>query len=744
MQKSVAASARKGFMKMTFKPVMKLVVALWSVTLLPGCLDAADPTANGQSADTPNNPPAVKIADTASANATTDTNSVAMPAIPPTLPKLSPGLAEVITLAQSRVGDEVLLAYIQNSKITFSPSVEEVVYLHDLGVSDKVIAAMMQHGKDAPQSTNTTAVASVTTNTPPLVDTNAVTPLAATAPVYATPPEIVSAPTEVNYFYPELSPYGSWYLTTDYGWCWQPSVAIIDVGWQPYCDSGRWLWTDCGWYWQSDYSWGWAAFHYGRWFRDHHRGWVWAPDNCWGPAWVSWRYSPNYCGWAPLPPSAHFRPHTGFTYFNASVGVDFEFGLHARDYTFVRSDRFYLSNPRPYFAPASQSTRLYNQTTVVNHVVTGNNNQVIVSGVPVDHIASVSRTEIQKVQVQDFGPAHRPGVRPDRLVQEGASVAIYRPVIQSGAGAHHVAAPNTTLPRSDFSAGANLTRPQVPQGVAPVGTRPDVRNSASTQRPGLINQPLAKLVTPGSNFQFPSLQRPSAPRTEPAAETHNATASPTTTLFNPIGSRGQVTVRQEPSRETKQPAATRSQSIIRNDLVERNPAPPAATYTPPARFNAPANGTTSANEIFGRQQGNTETPSVITPSRQPRYESNYRNNETPRPEIRSRQENNNGNYNSYVHPNTRTTPEFRQPPVYTPRAAEQQIPRYDPPSYSRPSAPAYTPPAVRSEPPSFSRPSAPAYTPPAVRSEPPSFSRPSAPSIPSPSNGKSDLDRRGR
>ena len=31
-------------------------------------------------------------------------------------------------------------------------------------------------------------------------------------------------------------------------------------------------------------------------------GWCWAPDTVWGPSWVTWRYSGDYCGWAPLPP----------------------------------------------------------------------------------------------------------------------------------------------------------------------------------------------------------------------------------------------------------------------------------------------------------------------------------------------------------------------------------------------------------------------------------------------------------
>src|SRR5262249_55422933 len=88
-----------------------------------------------------------------------------------------------------------------------------------------------------------------------------------TAPTYA--PETAPPPTEVasdSTFYSALSPYGNWMNVDGYGYCWQPTVVVVNSGWQPYYNCGRWIYTDCGWYWCSDYSWGWAPFHYGRWF----------------------------------------------------------------------------------------------------------------------------------------------------------------------------------------------------------------------------------------------------------------------------------------------------------------------------------------------------------------------------------------------------------------------------------------------------------------------------------------------
>ena len=48
---------------------------------------------------------------------------------------LSPGAAEVIRLAGSGVGDDVVAAYIQNSQAPFNLSADDVLYLKDIGLS---------------------------------------------------------------------------------------------------------------------------------------------------------------------------------------------------------------------------------------------------------------------------------------------------------------------------------------------------------------------------------------------------------------------------------------------------------------------------------------------------------------------------------------------------------------------------------------------------------------------------------
>ncbi len=114
-------------------------------------------------------------------------------------------------------------------------------------------------------------------------------------------------------FYDALDAQGDWFDSDRYGYVWQPTVGRRSKDWRPYTD-GRWQWTDYGWTWQSNESFGWAAYHYGRWTRLPQLGWVWVPGSEWAPAWVSWRVrGMQYVGWAPLPPEAHSARGYGAT-----------------------------------------------------------------------------------------------------------------------------------------------------------------------------------------------------------------------------------------------------------------------------------------------------------------------------------------------------------------------------------------------------------------------------------------------
>ena len=104
---------------------------------------------------------------------------------------------------------------------------------------------------------------------------------------------------QFNVFFDKLAPHGRWVTDQHYRYVWCPAV---DSAWAPYT-RGHWVYlSGRGWYFASDEPFAWAAYHYGRWYRNASVGWCWVPGNVWAPAWVSWRRSSDYVGWAPLRP----------------------------------------------------------------------------------------------------------------------------------------------------------------------------------------------------------------------------------------------------------------------------------------------------------------------------------------------------------------------------------------------------------------------------------------------------------
>src|ERR1700737_4578453 len=87
-------------------------------------------------------------------------------------------------------------------------------------------------------------------------------------------PRAQAVDVSVDFFYNNLSG-GSWIEVADYGYCWQPDVAV-GADWRPYSD-GYWAYTDLGWTWVSYEDFGWATYHYGRWARLVDYGWGWVP-----------------------------------------------------------------------------------------------------------------------------------------------------------------------------------------------------------------------------------------------------------------------------------------------------------------------------------------------------------------------------------------------------------------------------------------------------------------------------------
>ena len=313
-------------------------------------------------------------------------NASALPA------SIQPGTpaAEVVKLAQAGVDAGVIQNYIAGCPSAFNLDADNIIALTDAGVSSDMVNAMIAHDQNL-----SVAV------TPP--------PVASPAPVDNANSAPPTSEMTVNEFNDTLTPYGQWVEVEGYGRCWRPTVVVYDSTWQPYCDRGHWVYTDCGWYWDSDYSWG-VTFHYGRWFHHDHFGWCWYPDTVWAPSWVTWRSSDEYCGWAPLPPFTVYQPGIGFYYRGASVSVGFDFGLAASCFTFVSPEHFCGFPPRNYRVPPVQVTAIFNRTTIINNY--GSHNRTIVNnGVSVTVIGAASRHPIQPLRVGSMLNAGRHGWR---------------------------------------------------------------------------------------------------------------------------------------------------------------------------------------------------------------------------------------------------------------------------------------------------------------------------------------------
>lgn len=123
----------------------------------------------------------------------------------------------------------------------------------------------------------------------------------ASAPKAMTPPP--ASPPGGSVFHEVLSAHGTWENIQGVGTVWRPSPTIVGRAFVPYVSHGRWVWSQERWVFLSDFSWGWATFHYGRWFHTTSYGWQWVPDSRWAPAWVDWRYGGGYISWSPTPPA---------------------------------------------------------------------------------------------------------------------------------------------------------------------------------------------------------------------------------------------------------------------------------------------------------------------------------------------------------------------------------------------------------------------------------------------------------
>jgi len=285
-------------------------------------------------------------------------------------------------------------------------------------------------------------------------------------------------------FQATLSPHGEWVNAGSYGTAWRPNVAEVGVGFRPYATGGHWMYSDVGWAWESEFDWGWAPFHYGRWILDPNYGWMWIPDTVWAPAWVTWRFGGGLVGWAPLAP-------LGF------VAVE----SYQPYWCFVQHN-YFLEHNIYHYATAVDYHRAFSVTAPVTSTVTINGATRVWAGPPAGAISAATGRPVTPVQIG----APRPG-----LVQ---------PHTVNGISAPQFARQNGEVPGHAYPPGYGY-RPgagYVPPGRSPTGyaypaARPYGAAPATGYRAPPTGYPAARVPSMGSPapvYRAPSAPAPSA------------------------------------------------------------------------------------------------------------------------------------------------------------------------------------------------------------------------------------------
>jgi hypothetical protein len=375
---------------------------------------------------------------------------------------------------------------------------------------------------------------------------------------------------EVSYqsFYDQLSPYGNWVNYPGYGYVWMPNAG---PDFRPYATNGNWIYTEAGWTWASNYSWGWAPFHYGRWFFENGYGWIWVPGNEWAPAWVSWRGGGDYYGWAPLGPRV-----------SADMALS-NYNPPAYYWNFV--PRQYIGNPgwHNYYVNQNRNVTIINNTTIINNYSGTNRGRYIYAPGP-------DPVEVRRVSGNSFTPmpireANTPGER-----ISGNQFTIYHPrVANNPAATRNESAGRPSGPAPARYESFNNVRPsnqyrmndQPPvNNQQPANPRPAMQNTGYNQ-PNNNSQPAGNRpqnpnYAPPVNNQpanNPTSARP-AGNNQPVNNTPagRPTGNPALPAQSPVNSQPSNNRTQDAVSGTTHPPANRDLNKARMNQASRNPA----------------------------------------------------------------------------------------------------------------------------------------------------------------------------
>jgi hypothetical protein len=388
----------------------------------------------------------------------------------------------------------------------------------------------------------------------------------------------------IDFFYDNVGSDGSWVEMADYGYCWQPSVAVSNSSWRPYSD-GYWAYTDVGWTWVSYEDFGWATYHYGRWTRLRDRGWFWVPGREWGPAWVSWRTGGDYVGWAPLPPLGG-----GVDYDNRPINgqVDVEFDIGPAYYNFV--DVRYIGEPvlrERIFEPSLNVTYISQTVNVTN--ITYTNSTVYNYGPDYNTLNRYSTRPIRRMTLErdanvDLSAAVKSNgltrVQGDKLIV-AAPLTLQKP-------------PKPIAPKMVKEKIAKPTFEHGWSGVSDPKTQAELKQKMKSEDPKKVPPPSIKPRDNAETAQSPASVSPGPP----VPGTTPATAASPAASANPAATAAPAT--------SARPAPPPDEGKGKDKRLENaSPVPPAAASVSPA--SSPA---TTPPGKHKNERGEKPTPAV--------------------------------------------------------------------------------------------------------------------------------------
>jgi hypothetical protein len=406
----------------------------------------------------------------------------------------------------------------------------------------------------------------------------------------------------VDFFYDNLGDDGSWIEAGEYGYCWQPSVAVSNTSWRPYSD-GYWAYTDVGWTWVSYEDFGWATYHYGRWVRLRGQGWVWAPGREWGPAWVSWRTGGDYVGWAPLPPRRGGDIYVDFSPITSRVDIDYDIGPAYYNFIDVR----YIGEPvlRDRIFAADQNVTYINKTVNVTNI-TYSNSTVYNYGPDYNTLSRYSTRPIQRLSLQ-----RETNVDPIAAAQSKSLMKVQGDKLVIAAPQQLQKPPKPVAPKVVKEKLAEAPVEHGWEGVADQKAQADLKEKMKKENPKSVPPPTVQ-----TSEKAGSSPAATAPAATTASATPAAAANPpaaASASASPIRDKG-----KDKRNETVSPAPSAAASVSpamapeknknkRNEKASPLATPPASV--PPATTPAP-----TRDKGKGKQRDNVAPSASVPPA----------------------------------------------------------------------------------------------------------------------------------